>query len=312
MGFVIRRLAIGCLVIIAAMASMVAMLHLVPGDPAKIMLGPRATPELREALMARMGLDQSVPMQIWLFFRSILHGDLGTDAFENRPVLDIVFEQVPYTLQLIGASILWALILGLVLGVSAAVRPNGVFDRLVGVLSVSVIAVPAFVVSLLCLLCFSVWLGWFPAIGVGGPDFESRLSSLVLPAFSIGLPWVGYLARLVRATMIEILQQPYMRTAKAFGLSPWRLNYVYALKLAIPPVVSTVGGGMGFLLSSAVFTEIVFARPGLGRLVVDSIANRNYPVVMGAVLVSTILFVTSTAAADIFNALVDPRVRRAK
>ncbi|HEY0276582.1 MAG TPA: ABC transporter permease [Paenirhodobacter sp.] len=310
--FILKRLGLALLVTIAAMCSMIIMLHMVPGDPVRTMLGPRATPALQEALTARMGLDQPLPVQIWIFFRNLLHGDLGTDVFENRPVLTIVLEQLPYTLELILASISWAIVLGVILGVAAAVRPNGLFDRAAGVLSVSVIAAPAFVVSLLSLLCFSVWLGWFPAIGAGGAQFVDRLPYLVLPAFSIGLSWVGYLARLVRASMLEILAQPHVRTAQAFGLSPWRIHYVYALKLAIPPVITTLGVGMGFLLSASVFTEMVFARPGLGRLVVDSITNRNYPVVMGAVLASTVLFVVSTALADILNALFDPRVRRGR
>ncbi|MGB3278991.1 MAG: ABC transporter permease, partial [Pseudorhodobacter sp.] len=151
-------------------------------------------------------------------------------------------------------------------------------------------------------------LQWFPAIGVGN-GFWDEVHHLVLPSLAIGLSWVGYIARLVRASMLEVMGENHIRTARAFGLSERRIVGIYALRIAILPVVTVIGVGMGFLLSSTVFTEIVFARPGLGKLVIDSITTRNYPIVMGAVLISTGLFVLSTALADLINAILDPRVR---
>ena len=305
-----RRLGLAGLILVVAVTLMFVMIRAVPGDPATVMLGPRATPEIKAALVERMGLDRPLPVQIAIFYGGLLQGDLGVDVFSNRPVGRIVFEQLPYTLELIFASILWSAVLGVLLGAFAAARPNTLADRIAGVVSVSFVAVPAFVVALVSLLAFAVSLQWFPAIGAGREgDVGDRLAHLVLPSFAIGLSWVGYIARLVRASMLEVLGEPHVRTARAFGVPERRIVLVYALRIAILPVVTVIGVGMGFLLSAAVFTEIVFARPGLGKLVIDSITTRNYPIVMGSVLVSTALFVLSTAMADLVNAALDPRAR---
>lgn len=310
LSFIIRRLGLSVLITILAVTLLFIILHLIPGDPVTTMLGPKATPELRAALEERMGLDKSLPVQIGLFFFNMLRGDLGMDVFSNRAVTDIVLGQLPYTLWLIAASITWAAALGIFLGCYSAVRRNSLIDRLTGILSVSVIAVPAFLVSLYSLLFFAVQLKWFPAIGAGDKgDLADQLWHLVLPAFSIGLSWVGYISRLVRASMLEILGENHIRTARAFGLPENWITFRYALRLAILPTITVLGVGMGFLLSAAVFTEIVFSRPGLGKLVIDSITTRNYPVVMGSVLFSTLIFVASTTLSDILNAFADPRIR---
>ena len=184
------------------------------------------------------------------------------------------------------------------------------FDRISGVISVSFITTPAFVVALYALLIFAVALQWFPSVGAGDKgDWLDQAMHLVLPVFSIGLAWVGYLARLVRASMLEVMEESHIRTARAFGLPERRVIYHYALKLAILPTVSVIGVGMGYLLSAALLTEIVFSRPGIGKLIYDSVITRNYPVVMGSVLVSTILFVASTTISDLVNAWLDPRTR---
>lgn len=311
-SYIIKRLGLAALITVLAVSLLFLIIHLIPGDPVSTMLGPRATPELRAALEARMGLDKPLPIQILLFFSNMLQGDLGTDVFSGRAVTDIVFGQVPYTLVLILVSIFWAATLGIALGCYSAVNRNSLGDRLAGILSVSVIAVPAFVVSLYSLLIFAVYLKWFPAIGAGEPgDWGDQLWHLVLPSLAIGLSWVGYISRLVRASMLEILGEGHVRTARAFGLPESWVTYKYALRLAILPTVTVIGVGMGFLLSAAVFTEIVFSRPGLGKLVIDSITTRNYPVVMGSVLFSTLIFVASTTLADITNAILDPRTRTA-
>lgn len=310
-NFALRRFALAALILAVAVTVMFLMIRAVPGDPVTIMLGPRATPELKARLIGEMALDQSIPKQLLIYFGGLLRGDLGVDVFSGRSVTDIVFEQLPHTLKLIFASITWAALLGIALGSYAAACPNTWIDRMAAALSVSFIAAPAFVVALLSLLIFAVNLQWFPAIGAG-EGFRDEIYHLVLPAFAIGLSWVGYIARLVRASMLEVMGENHIRTARAFGLSERRIIGVYALRIAILPVVTVIGVGMGFLLSSAVFTEIVFARPGLGKLVIDSITTRNYPIVMGAVLISTGLFVISTALADLINALLDPRARSVK
>jgi len=311
--YILKRLGLAAVITVLAVSLLFVIIHLIPGDPVSTMLGPKASPELRAALEARMGLDKPLPVQIGLFFLNMLKGDLGIDVFSNRAVTDIVLGQVPYTLTLILFSIFWSASLGIILGCYSAVNRNSIGDRLTGILSVSVIAMPAFVVALYSLLIFAVWLKWFPAIGAGEPgDWGDQFWHLILPSLAIGLSWVGYIARLVRASMLEILGEGHIRTARAFGLPERWVTYRYALRLAILPTVTVIGVGMGFLLSAAVFTEIVFSRPGLGKLVIDSITTRNYPVVMGSVLFSTLIFVASTTLADIINAVLDPRARAGK
>ena len=236
---------------------------------------------------------------------------MGIDVFTNRPVTTIISEQLNYTLVLIFASITWSASLGIFLGCYSAVKRNTLADKISAILSVSFIAAPSFVVSLYSLLFFAVSLRWLPAIGAGDHgDWWDQFLHLILPAFSIGLSWVGYIARLVRASMLETMGENHIRTAKAFGLPNRWITYRYALRLAILPTITVIGVGMGFLLSAAVFAEIVFSRPGLGKLVIDSISTRNYPIVMGSVLVSTIIFVASTTLSDIINAILDPRIRK--
>ena len=313
LSFILRRIGLALVITVLAVSLLFIIIQLIPGDPVSTMLGPKASPELRAALEARMGLDKPLPVQIWLFFTNMLRGDLGMDVFSNRPVTTIVLGQLPYTLMLIVVSILWSATIGIALGCYSAVHRNSLADRLTGILSVSVIAVPAFVVSLYSLLIFAVQLKWFPAIGAGEPgDLGDQLWHLVLPSLAIGLSWVGYISRLVRASMLDMMGEGHIRTARAFGLPERRIIFRYALRLAILPTVTVIGVGMGFLLSAAVFAEIVFSRPGLGKLVIDSITTRNYPVVMGSVLFSTLIFVASTTIADIINAILDPRIRSGK
>ena len=292
------------------MTLMFFMIHLVPGDPARILLGPRATPEMIADISMRMGLDQPLIIQLMKFLGNILKGDLGMDVISNRPVTSIVFGQLPYTLWLIFSAIFGAMLIGIPLGCYSALHRNTLADRISGVISVTCITAPSFVVALYSLLIFAVTLKWFPSIGAGEKgDFFDQLAHLVLPAFAIGLAWIGYLSRLVRASMLEVMGENHIRTARAYGLTETTIIYRYALKIAILPTVTVIGVGMGFLISAAVLTEIVFARPGLGKLIIESITSRNYPVVMGSVLISTVLFVISTTISDLVNAFLDPRIR---
>jgi peptide/nickel transport system permease protein len=308
--YLVRRLGLALAIVAVAVTVLFSMIHMVPGDPASVMLGPRATPELREALRLRLGLDQPFVVQIGSFFLSVLRGDLGTDIVRDQPVADIVLRQLPYTVVLVLAAIGWAALVGIPLGCFSALYRNSLADKLVAVLSVSFIAIPYFVVSIYALLLFAVTLRWFPAIGVGEPgDLASQARHLVLPAFAVGLSWVGYIARMVRASMIEVLGENHVRTARAFGLSEWRIVFSYALPIAVLPTVTILGVGIGYLLSSAVFAEIVFSRPGIGSLIYEAVGQRNYPVVMGGVLITTVLLVVSTTLADLINAALDPRMR---
>lgn len=307
-AYALRRLLLSVVVVIIAVTLLNLMIHLVPGDPAVMVLGPRATPELIAKTRMAMGLDKPFLVQMWVFFSNLLHGDMGVDVFTQRPVSTIVFEQLPYTLILISASITWAAALGIPLGCYSAIRRNSLLDKVTGVLSVSTISIPSFVMALYALLAFAVSLHWFPAIGVGS-GFVSRLHHLVLPAFAIGISWVGYLARIVRASMLEVLGENHVRLARAFGLPERRIVLSYALRIAVLPTVILLGAGVAYLVSAAVFAEVIFARPGIGALMVRSVNTRNYPVVLGCVLVTTGLIVIATLISDLVNAWLDPRVR---
>jgi peptide/nickel transport system permease protein len=305
-----KRIGLALLIVLLAMIMLFGMIYLVPGDPASIALGPRATPEMKAALTARMGLDQPIPVQLFNFISGVLTGNLGVDVWSNRSVATIILEALPYTLALTAVGLGWSVSLGILLGCFSATHRGSWIDRAIGVVSVSAIAVPSFVVALYALLLFAVALKWLPALGAGqAGDPVDQLRHLILPAFAIGIGWVGYIARLVRASMLEVMGDNFIRTARAFGLPERRVVYRYALTVAILPTVALLGVGIGNLLSGAVFAEIVFARPGIGKLIYASVLNRNYPVVMGAVLVTTILYVVTTLIADLLAALLDPRVR---
>jgi peptide/nickel transport system permease protein len=308
--YALQRLALAALTVLVAVAIMFAMLHLVPGDPASIALGPRASPEMVAEFRQRLGLDDPLSLQFLHFLGNVARGDLGLDIWTHASVAGMVMRELPHTIALTALGLGWAVVVGIPLGCVSAIHRDSWLDRLTGVLSVGVIAVPGFIVAIYSLLVFAVWLRWLPAIGAGrAGDLGDEIVHLVLPCFALGLGWVGYLARLVRASMLEVLGEPHIRTARAFGLPRWRIVYHYALKLAILPTVTLLGSGIGRLLSGAVFVEIVFTRPGVGRLVYDAVVQRNYPVVMGAVVITAALFVLSTLAADLAVAALDPRVR---
>ncbi|HET8727802.1 MAG TPA: ABC transporter permease [Alphaproteobacteria bacterium] len=307
--YLVRRVFLAVAIVVIAVTLLFLMIHSVPGDPTAVILGPRATPELRAQLHEQMGLDDPLPVQIVTFFGGLLRGDMGVDVFTQRPVSAIVFEQLPHTIVLILTSIAWAAIVAIPLGCFSAMRRNSVIDKMIGVLAVGTIAIPSFVMAIYALLVFAVWLGWLPAIGAGSGSFADAARHLILPAFVVGIGWVGYISRIVRATMLEILGENHVRMARSFGLPERRIITRYALPLAILPTVTVLGVGMAHLLSASVFVEVVFARPGIGALIVNAVDSRNYPVVMGTVLVTTVLFVVSTTLADLVNAALDPRVR---
>jgi peptide/nickel transport system permease protein len=310
LAYAVKRIGLGLLILVLVMIAMYAAVFLVPGDPATVALGPRATPELKRLLIERMGLDQPVWWQIIEFFRNALTGNLGYDVWSNRPVSTLVLEALPNTLILGLTALAAALLIGVPLGCLSVMRRGTAADAVIGVLSVGVIAVPSFVVAIYSLLLFAVTLRWLPAIGAGeAGDFLSQAKALVMPAAAIALGWIGYIARMVRASMMEVMGEPHIRTARSFGLPEWKIVSKYALRIAIIPTISLVAVGLGSILSSAVFVEAVFARPGIGKLITDAVNTRNYPVVMGTVLIMTAIYVSITIAADLLIARLDPRVR---
>ncbi|MGZ9809627.1 ABC transporter permease [Pseudoroseicyclus sp. H15] len=308
-AYLARRVFLGLGVLIIALLVLFVLIYAVPGDPAQIALGPRASEAQKIAFRERMGLDQPLLVQALRFLGQILRGDMGNDLLTQRPVADLVLAALPRTVMLAVTGLGWAIVIGLPLGVISALKPNSLIDRIVGVISTSVVALPAFLMAIYGLMLFSVTLGWFPAIGAGEPgDFGDQVSHLVLPALAVGLAWVGYIARLVRVALIETLSENHVRTYRSYGVSDLRIALRFALPIAVVPVVSVLGVGMGNLLSGAVLVEVVFSRPGLGSLAYDAVISRNFPVLLGAVVVTTGLYVTANVLADAVIGLLDPRV----
>ncbi len=283
-------------VLLGATALLFGLTLFIPGNPAQILLGPRATPELVAAFTHEMGLDQPVWTRFAAYLGHLARLDLGADVVSGRPVLAMVLEVLPATLALAGSAMALALLIGVPLGCYAATHAGSRADQALAVLSVSFIAVPNFVVAVVLLIVFSRWLGWVSVLG-----------GLALPAVSLALGWIGYIARLLRGSLLEILGADHIRTLRAYGVPGRLIVGRYALKLASIPVAAVIGLGIGRLLGGAIFTEIVFARPGLGTLVFDAIASRDYPVIQGAVLVVVALFTVANLAVDVFLMWLDPR-----
>lgn len=308
--YIAKRLSLSLLVVALVLLLLFSMLHMIPGNPAILALGTRASPEAIAEYSARMRLDEPVPVQFLIYLGNALQGDLGMDVFTKRPVTQVIGERIGFSFALIFAGMGWAVLLGIPLGCYAALRPNSWMDRVTGVFSVGTIAIPSFLVSIWALLIFALELRWLPAIGAGEPgDFGDQLRHLILPAFAIGLGWVGYLARMVRASMLEVLSEPYIRSARAFGLAPGKVT-AYALQIAILPTITLIGMGFGGLISAAVFAEIIFSRPGVGKMIFDAVSDRNFPIVQGGVLVATGFYILVVLASDLLIAWLDPRVRQ--
>lgn len=310
--FLLRRTGLAAVILLIVAILLFSMMHMIPGDPTVVALGPRSTPEMREAFREMMGLDRPVLEQLGMFLGRLAQGDLGQDVWSRRPVLTMILEVLPYTVTLALASFIWAVALGVVLGCVAVVHHGKWGDWLIGLVSIAFVAVPSFVVALYSLLVFAVWLNWLPAIGAGAPgDIAAQARALILPSFAVGLGWVGYVSRLVRAAMIEAMGEDYVRTLRAYGVAETRIVYRYALKQALLAILSVIAIGFGGLLTGSVFAEIVFTRPGLGKMTYDAVMSRNYPLVMGTVLVTSGLYVTCMILADAVTAWLDPRVRSA-
>jgi peptide/nickel transport system permease protein len=310
--YAVKRIGLGLLILAAVMFAMFAVVFIIPGNPARAALGPRATQEMIDRLTREMGLDQPYIVQIFNFFKNALTGNLGIDVISGRPVAQEIWEVLPNTLILCVVGLGWAALAAVPLGCLAVMKRGTWIDRLTGIASVSVISLPYYVVAVYALLIFAVNLNWLPAIGAGEPgDFGSQVRALVLPAFAIGFTWVGYLARLIRASMLDVMGEQHIRTARAFGLPEWKIVTKYALRIAIVPTLSLLAVSLGGLISAAVFVEVIFSRPGIGSLVTGAVALRNYPVVMGCVLVMTAIYVSLTIAVDLLIARLDPRIRDA-
>ncbi len=280
------------------------MMHLVPGDPAKMMLGELAVnKDVVDNLRHQLGLDDPVPVQYWRFLTGVLHGDLGRSILENQPVARMIWEALPSTLELTLSGLGIAVLLGVILGITAAVRQHTWVDNASMVLALWGVSMPTFWMGLLLIFLFSLKLGWLPATGQGG------FARLIMPAFTLGYVAAAVIARLVRSSMLEVLRQDYVRTARAKGLADRLVIYRHALKNALIPVVTVLGLQFGALLGGAVIIETVFSRPGVGRLAVTSILSKDFQVTQGTVLMSAVFYTLVNMIVDFSYALLDPRIR---
>ncbi len=308
--YILKRLVMSLIVALVAMIFLVSLVHLIPGDPVRLVLGPRASASMSERVREEMGLDDPVPVQVYDFVRNALRGDLGRDFLSHQPVTALIRTALPHTLLLAVAGLGMASLLGIPLGVYSATRPNTWIDRLTGTIAVMCITLPSYVAALFLMLFFAVNLGWLPAIGTG--DLSDPLDyarHLIMPATALAITWIGYLARLVRASVLEVMGTNYIRTAFAFGLRERVIFYKHALKNAIIPTVAVLGVGLGNLLGGAIFIEVIFTRPGLGRLIFNAISEHNFPIVRGGILVAALLFVFANLLADLSYTYLDPRIQ---
>ena len=301
--YIARRLLYIVPVMLTVSIIVFAILHIAPGDPATMLAGEDARPEDVAAIRAKYGLDQPLHIQYGVWLGNVLRGDLGRSIVTRRPVLAEIQSRLPSTLELAVASLLLAIAVGVAVGVISATRQYSLLDHSTMILALLGVSVPVFWLGLMLILIFAVQLGWFPTGGGG------TLQQLVLPAVTLGSASTAVVARMTRSSMLEVIRQDYIRTARSKGLTEAAVVIRHALKNALIPVVTVIGLQFGYLLGGAVVTETVFSRPGLGRLLVASILSRDFPVVQGTLMLLAAVFVLVNLAVDILYAALDPRIR---
>ena len=311
--YLVRRLLLLVPVLAGVSIIVFLVLHLSPGDPAEIMLGSQATKEDLARLRQELGLTEPLHVQYGRWMSHVLRGDLGRSLWMKRPVLTEVLERFRATLVLTGTALVLSTVGGIALGISSATRPDSVLDRLSAVASLFGASMPVFWLGIVLMVVFSLWLGWLPASGMfapyGGGDLRDLVSHLILPALTLAAASVTIVARLTRSTMLEVLGQDYVRTARAKGLAERGVVVRHALKNALIPILTVVGVQAGYLLGGAVLTETVFAWPGVGTLMVQGILARDFPLVQGCVLVIALTFVLINLGVDLLYGFLDPRIR---
>ncbi|RUT28965.1 ABC transporter permease [Paenibacillus zeisoli] len=306
-GAITTRLFSSLLVVLGSSMLVFIIMYLLPGDPVLIMLdGNASTPEAIASLKSHLGLDQPFYVQFYRYFIHLLQGDFGVSRVNGDLVLPKILEHLPATLTLTLVSVSVSLVVGILLGVLSAIHRNGVIDfaaRFIGLFGISM---PAFWTGILLLLLFSIQLGWFPAMGSDG------WKTLVLPGLTLGLIGAGFIVRMVRNTMLEVLGEPYILTLRAKGLSERSVMYGHALRNSLIPALTMIGLTVGELLSGTVVTETVFARQGIGRILADAILSKDIPVVQGVIFFTAMIYVLTNLIVDISYSFIDPRVRRSQ
>jgi peptide/nickel transport system permease protein len=308
--YLTKRLGLAAVVVVVIMVILAVLVHLVPGDPARIILGPHATPQLIAQVRHNMGLDDPILVQVWDFASGAVHGDLGTDFLSQQPVTSEVGTPLLNTAILSLASVLLAIVVGVPLGIICAVREGGFVDGTIRGISMLLLSTPVYVIGLVLLIVFAVRIHALPALGAGDlSDPVGYGERLIMPAIALSAFWWAYLARLVRASMLEVLGQPFVRTSRAYGVKEQTIRYHVALKNALVPVIALFGLMLGYVLAGTVYVEIIFNRTGLGNLAVSAIGNRDWPVVRAAVLIYAVGFILGNLFADLAYRWLDPRIR---
>ena len=303
--FTLKRLASLLLVLIGVSFLVFMLLSLTPGDPVRMMLGESATPEAQEALRKEMGLDDPLLVQYGRYMKNIVvHQDLGTSYSTQRPVLDEIMNVFPNTVQLAVAAMVIAIILGIFLGIISAVKQNSLLDNIVMVLALIGTSAPIFWIGILMILLFSVQLGWLPPSGFG--SFEQ----LIMPAVALGMQSTAVVARMTRSSMLEVIRQDFVKTARAKGQREIVVILKHVFRNALIPIITVVGLQFGTLLGGAMLTEVVFSIPGVGRLMIEAIKQRDLPIVQGSVLFVAACFSLVNLAVDLLYAVVDPKVSK--
>jgi peptide/nickel transport system permease protein len=304
MGLLIaRRLAQSLMILLGVAAITFLLLYALPADPAVLIAGRSATPEMVASVRHQLGLDQPLIFQFLHYLANLVHGDLGRSYTQRTDVLPLIVARLPATLTLMVAGIFVEVAIGITFGTIAAIRRGGAVDRIVMLASFTGTSAPQFVVALLILYLFAATLGWFPMSGYGG------FSHLVLPAVTLGLTGAGWYARMVRSSMIEVLNQDYVRTARAKGLSSARVILRHALPNGILPIIAMIGIDIGQFMGGVVVVEAVYGWPGIGQLAWQAIQQVDIPIIMGVTIMSALAIVIGNLLADIVAPIIDPRIR---
>jgi peptide/nickel transport system permease protein len=309
--FLARRLAYSLIVLLGVLVVVFALVQLVPGDPVRIALGTRYTPEAYDALRSASGLDRPVLQQFFGYLGSALTGDLGVSFRNGDPVAEILVDRLPATASLAVAGIVIALLIALPAGIWSALREGRISDAIVRVSSQLGVSVPDFWLGILLIALFSTTLGWLPTSGYRPllSDPGGWLQHLVLPGLTVGVVAAAILTRYVRAAVLEVAAMGYVRTARSKGLSPQVVTFRHTVRNALVPILTITGIQLATILGGVIVVEVVFAWPGLGRLVYNAVAARDYPVIQGAVLLIAVLFLLINLVVDLLYAVVDPRIR---
>jgi peptide/nickel transport system permease protein len=305
MRYIARRLILLFPVVFGISLLVFMVVHLAPGDPIKLKLGSNYEAEVADVYREKYGLDKPVPVQYVTWLGRVVRGDFGVSFFTNEPVLKMIADRAPITIMLAVGTMLVALIIAIPLGILAAVHRNSWFDNVSRVLSMLGVSLPVFWLGLILIIIFALWIPIFPP---GGTVDEYGLKAIVLPSITLGVAFAALITRMMRSTMIDVLGEDYVRTARAKGLTERMVQYRHAFKNAFIPVLTVVGLQFGTILGGAVLTETIFNLPGLGRLLVDSVTRRDFPVIQGGVLFISLIFVMANLLVDVLYGVLDPRI----